>query len=212
MTRGMNIPRGFERCREGDAPFRLRNRIAAVGVCNPGSHGRIELDEFVTAALRIPTASLHYEMAEAPALYSGRVSQDSSNEVSFFVKVRRTTATQPLAIRVRFSFQTTCVQYRHMDEPTREEIDNGQDPIVIEFGASWCGYCQAAQANIAAVMSKHPGVRHLKVEDGKGKPLGRSFKVKLWPTLVYLEKGAEVGRVVRPNHVAEIEAIFEIKD
>ena len=51
-------------------------------------------------------------------------------------------------------------------------------------------------------------MRHIKVEDGKGRPLGRSFKVKLWPTLVYLENGVEVGRVVRPNNVAEIEAIF----
>lgn len=95
-----------------------------------------------------------------------------------------------------------------MNEPTRQEIDASTQPIVLEFGASWCGYCQAAQADIAAAMNKHPGVRHTKVEDGKGKPLGRSFKVKLWPTLIYLENGVEVGRAVRPNSVAEIEAIF----
>jgi len=95
-----------------------------------------------------------------------------------------------------------------MDEPTRQEIDTSRQPTVIEFGAGWCGYCQAAQADITAALSRHPTVRHIKVEDGKGRPLGRSFKVKLWPTLVYLENGMEVGRVVRPNNVAEIEAIF----
>ena len=96
-----------------------------------------------------------------------------------------------------------------MDEPTRQEIDTSPQPTVIEFGAGWCGYCQAAQADITAALSKRPTVRHIKVEDGKGRPLGRSFKVKLWPTLVYLENGAEVGRVVRPNNVARDRSDFQ---
>jgi thioredoxin 1 len=95
-----------------------------------------------------------------------------------------------------------------MEEPTRQEIDALIEPTVLEFGASWCGYCQGAQPDIAAVLARHPEVTHIKVEDGKGKPLGRSFRVKLWPTLVYIDKGVERGRVVRPNSQAEIEAIF----
>ena len=95
-----------------------------------------------------------------------------------------------------------------MEEPTRAEVDSMAEPTVLEFGATWCGYCQGAQADIAAVMKNHPTVRHIKIEDGKGRPLGRSFRVKLWPTLVYLEHGAEKGRVVRPNSPADIEAIF----
>jgi thioredoxin 1 len=95
-----------------------------------------------------------------------------------------------------------------MNEPTRQEIDSSPEAVVLEFGAAWCGFCRAAQADIAAALQNHPQVRHIKIEDGSGKPLGRSFRVKLWPTLVYLEGGIEKGRVVRPNNVAEIEAIF----
>ena len=95
-----------------------------------------------------------------------------------------------------------------MAEPTRKEVDAFTEPTVLEFGTSWCGYCRAAQPDIAAVMKQHPAVRHIRIEDGSGRPLGRSFGVKLWPTLIYLEAGAEKGRVVRPQDAAQIEAIF----
>ncbi len=85
------------------------------------------------------------------------------------------------------------------EEPDRAAIDALAGPTVLEFGANWCGWCQGAQPHITAALADHPGLRHLKVEDGKGKPLGRSFRVKLWPTLVFLRDGQEVARVVRPD-------------
>lgn len=83
--------------------------------------------------------------------------------------------------------------------PTREEVDALPGINVIEFGTSWCGHCQRAQPHIAAALAPHPKLRHLKVEDGPGRRLGRSFRVKLWPTLVFMRDGEEVARVVRPT-------------
>jgi thioredoxin 1 len=90
------------------------------------------------------------------------------------------------------------------DAPTREEVDALPGATVIEFGTNWCGYCSAAQPHISKAMGEHPGLRHLKIEDGKGRPLGRSFQVKLWPTLIFMKDGAEVARVVRPGSAAVV--------
>ncbi len=79
---------------------------------------------------------------------------------------------------------------------------------LLEFGASWCPHCGAAQPYIAAAVDGHPGVRHIRIEDGSGRRLGRSFRVKLWPTLVLMENGIEKARVVRPRALAEIEPLF----
>lgn len=90
------------------------------------------------------------------------------------------------------------------EQPSRAEVDALPGPTVIEFGANWCGICAAAQPAITQALAAHPALRHLKVEDGRGRPLGRAFGVKLWPTLVMLQDGREVARVVRPAGVADI--------
>lgn len=83
-------------------------------------------------------------------------------------------------------------------EPQRAQIDALPGPVVLEFGTPWCQFCRSAQPLIAAAFTSHPGVHHIKVEDGSGRRLGRSFGVKLWPTLVFLRDGRELGRLVRP--------------
>jgi thioredoxin 1 len=86
-----------------------------------------------------------------------------------------------------------------MIEPTRDEVDGMAGPVVLEFGARWCPYCQAIQSHMAGILAKHPQVQHLPIEDGQGKPLGRSFRVTLWPTLVFMRDGIVVYQSVRPS-------------
>lgn len=89
-------------------------------------------------------------------------------------------------------------------EPSRGEIDLLAGPAMIEFGTPWCGYCRAAQPRIAGAFADHPEVRHIKISDGSGRPLGRSFGVKLWPTLIFLRDGKEIARLVRPATADQI--------
>lgn len=91
-------------------------------------------------------------------------------------------------------------------EPKRAEIDALQGPALLEFGSPWCGYCRAAQPLLAKALADHPGVRHIKIADASGRRLGRSFGVKLWPTLVFLKDGKEAARLVRPRDSSAIAA------
>lgn len=85
------------------------------------------------------------------------------------------------------------------DEPiTREELDRMEGFVVVEFGADWCPHCQAVQPVLKKVLEEN-SVPHFKVADGKGKKLGRSFAVKLWPNIVLLRDGEIQGQLARPS-------------
>jgi len=89
-------------------------------------------------------------------------------------------------------------------QPERSAIDATPGLVALDFGANWCGYCRAAEPLIDQALAEFPAARHIKVEDGPGRKLGRSFRVKLWPTVVVLKDGQEVARVVRPDDAQSV--------
>jgi thioredoxin 1 len=92
------------------------------------------------------------------------------------------------------------------EAPSRADVDALLGLTLLEFGTEWCGHCRAAQPAVAQALAQHPQWQHLKVEDGSGRALGRSFRIKLWPTLLLLRDGQEVDRLVRPAAAQDIES------
>jgi thioredoxin 1 len=94
------------------------------------------------------------------------------------------------------------------DAPTMAEIDALPGLVLLEFGVDWCPHCQRAQPGVEEALRTHPALAHVKVEDGAGRRLGRTFRVKLWPTLILLRNGQELGRVVRPTAGGDLDELL----
>lgn len=82
---------------------------------------------------------------------------------------------------------------------TRTDLEALEDTMIIEFGTDWCPHCQAIQPALKELLEDKVEISHLKIEDGKGRPLGRSFAVKLWPNFVFLKEGQLVEQLARPS-------------
>lgn len=90
-------------------------------------------------------------------------------------------------------------------QPSPADIDALSGPAALVFGTNWCGHCIAAQRLIAPALADHPEFTVIRAEDAPGRPLGRAFRIRLWPTLVVLRDGQEVARVVRPSRREAVE-------
>ena len=90
------------------------------------------------------------------------------------------------------------------NEPRREDVDAMPGPTLLDFGNDWCGHCMRAKPLVESALRGHERVRHVRIADASGKRLGRSYKVKLWPTLIFLKDGVEAARLVRPGDASEI--------
>ena len=89
-----------------------------------------------------------------------------------------------------------------------DELHNLSGIVLLEFGTPWCSHCQASQEATKKGLSEYTDLVHVKVFDGKGKRLGRQLSVKLWPTLILLQNGEEIGRIVRFTSSEEVSALL----
>lgn len=75
------------------------------------------------------------------------------------------------------------------------EIINGDQPVLVDFYATWCGPCKAMAPTIESLGKELGGkARVLKVDVDKNEAVANQYRIQSVPTLVIFKKGEVVWR------------------
>jgi thioredoxin reductase (NADPH) len=69
------------------------------------------------------------------------------------------------------------------------ETINGNDIVLVDFWASWCGPCRQFAPTFAASAEKHPDIVYAKVDTEAEQELAAAAQIRSIPTLMAFKKG-----------------------
>lgn len=92
-----------------------------------------------------------------------------------------------------------------------DNLINGEQPILIDFFATWCGPCQALAPVLKEVARDLKGrVRVIKIDVDKNQMLSQKYQVRGVPTLALFRNGKIVWR--QSGVLGKHQIISEIKN
>ena len=95
-----------------------------------------------------------------------------------------------------------------------EQVVTGNDTVIVDFWAPWCGPCRAFAPTFEAISEKYPGVVFAKVNTEDEPELAGQFEIRSIPTLmVFREKVllfSQPGALPAPALEAVIKKVQEL--
>jgi len=96
-----------------------------------------------------------------------------------------------------------------MAEFDRELRNAGENAVIVDFYATWCGPCQDIAPTLSALSSKYPKIVVLKVDVDKSSSLAERYRINSMPTFKVFVRGQEVkGDAVSGASASRLEKLF----
>ena len=91
-----------------------------------------------------------------------------------------------------------------------ESLKNGQQPLVVDFWATWCGPCRMISPVISELAKEYDGkIAVGKCDVEENEELAADFGIRNIPTIIFMKGGEIVDKVVGAVARATLEEKFK---
>ena len=91
-----------------------------------------------------------------------------------------------------------------------ESLKNGQQPLVVDFWATWCGPCRMVAPIIAELAKEYDGqITVGKCDVEENDDLAAEFGIRNIPTIIFMKDGQVVDKVVGAVSKATLDEKFK---
>ena len=91
-----------------------------------------------------------------------------------------------------------------------ESLKNGEQPLVVDFWATWCGPCRMVGPVISELAEQYDGkITVGKCDVEENEELAVEFGIRNIPTILFFKNGQVVDKLVGAQPKAKIEEKFQ---